>query len=59
MLGVSELSVKVSEDRREERGVIEDEFPVKQRNKEEDEQVSGSIVKVMVVFFDWILQVLM
>jgi hypothetical protein len=58
MLGVSELSVKVSEDREEERGVIEEELPGKQQNKGEDEQVS-SVAKVMVAFFDWISQVLM
>jgi hypothetical protein len=57
MFGFSELSVKVSEDRGEERGVIEEELPGRQRNSEEDEQVSSSVVQVMITVFDRILQV--
>jgi len=59
MFGFSELSVKVSEDRGEERGVIEEELPGRQRNNEEDEQVSSSVVKVMITVFDRVLQVCM
>lgn len=59
MFGFSELSVKVSEDRGEERGIIEEEFPGRQRNNEEDEQVNSCVVKVMITVFDRILQVCM
>jgi len=59
MFGFSELSVKVSEDRGEERGVIVEELPGRQRNNEEDEQVSSWVVKVMITVFDRILQVCM
>lgn len=57
MFGFSELSVKVSEDRGEEGGVIEEELPGRWRNNEEDEQVNSSVVKVMITIFDRILQV--
>lgn len=51
--------MKVSEDRGEERGVIEEELPGRQRNNEEDEQVGSSVVNVMITLFVWILQVCM
>lgn len=51
--------MKVGEGTGEERGVIEEELVGRQENKEEDEQVSCSLVRVMVTFFDWILRVLM
>jgi len=57
MFGFSELSEKVSEDKGEERGVIEEELPGRQKNNEEEEQVSSSVVKVMITVFDRILQV--
>lgn len=57
MFGFSELSVKVNEDRGEEGGVIEEELPGRRRSNEEDEQVSSSVVKVMITIFDRILQV--
>lgn len=40
IINEQQLSVKVSEDRGEERGVIEEELPGRQRNNEEDEQVN-------------------